>query len=1663
MGNDAPTPAQAGQYLARRRNHLGSIKKDLGDLQGWRSLIAELIQNADDASNATEMSFTVADGGLTVWNDGKFSKCDELDAEICPWQLRGKPTCDFHSFSDVAGGAKEARDDATGAFGIGFTAVYQVTDLPVLTSAGKRWTIDETRPEESRIYSEDVADEGGTVFLLSWARELSHMRKELEQPVVTANSIRELTDELFASVPESMLFLRRLTRIRVCTQTRTVSFSRSRSDRTLEVGSSDGEVKRWHVLDGSFATRAEELRTGYPNELRRPRSPSFSVAVSLTGGPSPGRFFATLPTEESTWLPVSLQGSFFPKPDRKRIRLDNAPKDDWNRAIIEGAAALLAASLEEIRDAAGDDALVTLLTAVLELGRREFANEVDPSFGSWWDCVAKTLPIAEVVPTVLGEYRSPRTALLWGGHDSEAAAGAVLGELGLDLVASEVRARWFAFRESIGIRQLSLEHLAPALARVESVVPEGWALGCSFESLASLWGLLEHLISTQGRSTAESRNALLRLKIFPLIDGTFSDAVTARTAIAGTTKLLGDARLDAPLLDSRRLRGCPNLLKLIREVSPADMVKWVERAFNANSIPSDLDRGRLLDWFTNRHDEVLASVPAGLRSLPIYPSGTGFQRLGALALPVEGFKEPLDLADLLHLEGRPAGTRAFLEGLGARELTLRHYCTEFLVRAVQRGINEVQLRGLLRFLATDLSRVQDDPDVLQALADLELVTCTDRERRRGAEVYFDGVADVLVGSDQPIAVPPASPAVHRLYEWLGVSSTPRPADVVHHCRSLRSAPSNLRETATAVLRYLADQEEATWERHFSVLQGLPWLPVQGDRTRATRPSAVHTVFQQNLFRSQADFLDMGQRDQAHCAAALRWLGVETEPTVGQVVGHLLHCRDAETPVKSDMWDFLTRHVEDPVLERLVGEPCILLDNGSYVFGSHCFWSENPFGRHRHHLGERFRQWSHLFERFGVRERPDVTDAVDVLQSIAAAHGGADEPLLAADVDVVDSCWVFLDRLVRENGLGSEDVADLASTECVLAADRTLQRPCDVLFRDSSAISAEFDEEATRFLISRPENASQALEAAGVRHLRDALRTSVVERIDAEGRSLLEDRFKGRRLLVLRVLVASDGAASTKVAKFTQTVDIVPLHQLTVVERIEVAGRPFESSPFDRAALFRATASEMLVAERDSGDRRWDEIATEVAFALGIDADDVPSTAMSLKVVLEADSSEAVVRVLDAMRFPPLDEAIHVGLTDEVMDTFADEDSADEPWDQDMAEDPADDATERQSLEPHDEPVERDGRAWPPAGEEATDRAEGSEAGGGCDIGGGSRGGVETSTDGERKEEGAAPGAGPKKGPKRGQPAKKRDSYKQRQREQLRSYLQPEGETGSTRERDGLSDEQRRKIDAAAVDTVVAYEKRVGRAPERMPHENEGFDVRSAAADGSLRYIEVKGTSPQWDKQGVALSSRQFQEARTRTDEFWLYVVEVGKPGADPIRIQDPANRVRQYFLDSGWRIADEERESVVRCLPQLLLHAESSADGAVPFIDWSDGVTQLGWIDIDIEQPSPDAYALQIAGDALGLALRGGVVVTRPGEPEEHDWVVVRLADQLDPDTGAPVCVRQWVPARDFGGTVLGVRLVSDGSIPPISIDDPSTVQILGIVSHKLRVDDLSTVVSADG
>lgn len=94
------------ERLSRGQDYLGNIARMLGDLQGVRTFIHELIQNADDAPGATRMRFSVTEDRLEVWNDGLFDRCDDLSTMECGWLLTEGHRCDFHSFRMVGSGDK---------------------------------------------------------------------------------------------------------------------------------------------------------------------------------------------------------------------------------------------------------------------------------------------------------------------------------------------------------------------------------------------------------------------------------------------------------------------------------------------------------------------------------------------------------------------------------------------------------------------------------------------------------------------------------------------------------------------------------------------------------------------------------------------------------------------------------------------------------------------------------------------------------------------------------------------------------------------------------------------------------------------------------------------------------------------------------------------------------------------------------------------------------------------------------------------------------------------------------------------------------------------------------------------------------------------------------------------------------------------------------------------------------------------------------------------------------------------------------------------------------------------------------------------------------------------------------------------------------------------
>lgn len=144
---------------------------------------------------------------------------------------------------------------------------------------------------------------------------------------------------------------------------------------------------------------------------------------------------------------------------------------------------------------------------------------------------------------------------------------------------------------------------------------------------------------------------------------------------------------------------------------------------------------------------------------------------------------------------------------------------------------------------------------------------------------------------------------------------------------------------------------------------------------------------------------------------------------------------------------------------------------------------------------------------------------------------------------------------------------------------------------------------------------------------------------------------------------------------------------------------------------------------------------------------------------------------------------------------------------------------------------------------------------------------------------------------------------------LLSYVENNLSANELRGEDEAKTEFRKKLDAAGIQKVLEFEKRAGRDPDEMRHNNKGYDIKSWNKDVNKieRIIEVKSTSGEWGASGVKLSDSQYEKNLEEGDRYWLYVVErADRMDATIYCIQNPAAQVTNYCFDYGWKKLDKK-------------------------------------------------------------------------------------------------------------------------------------------------------------
>ena len=349
--------------------------------------IFELLQNAEDAlrqrvhavERPKSVSFVLSEDGLRFSHYGK--PFDEKD-------VRG--ICEF-------GESTKEKFTSIGRFGVGFKAVYTVTDRPEIHSGPEDFAIEEYVKPIAASPIDRSLDE--TVILLPFKFN-------------KGSEYREVADALDDLDPSTVLFLSEIEAI----SWEKEGTSRMSIDRTTDVlspGVSRVRILRNLVVDSDWLLFSRPVQVGGPaNSAINSVKIAFKLADDGSIGPvNRSQLSVFFPTSVDTGFRFLVHGPYI-----TTLARDNVPwRDERNRRLLRETAALLRSSLRWIRD---NSLLNAGMLSCLPIEAKQYreASITQPEYAPIYEATKQALSGERLLPGVDG-YVSAKRARLAGAQD----------------------------------------------------------------------------------------------------------------------------------------------------------------------------------------------------------------------------------------------------------------------------------------------------------------------------------------------------------------------------------------------------------------------------------------------------------------------------------------------------------------------------------------------------------------------------------------------------------------------------------------------------------------------------------------------------------------------------------------------------------------------------------------------------------------------------------------------------------------------------------------------------------------------------------------------------------------------------------------------------------------------------------------------------------------------------------------------------------------------------------------------------------------------------------------------------------------------------------------------------------------------------------------------
>ena len=860
----------------------------------------------------------------------------------------------------------------------------------------------------------------------------------------------------------------------------------------------------------------------------------------------------------------------------------------------------------------------------------------EDSLRSFWlqaQLSARALPI--VLATDGQKHKPAEMFLLQDVKEEREAIPVFADDLGLRIAVAEL-SRYRNLLRTIGVTELATGHIVAAMAQRNLLGPAiPLPTAPKFANDGKKRAVLARQLSRLNRRATPDSRVVSDCRIAVTTDGMLAPPAHTRIGTAfergffkpGPVRFLSDQN-DAAVKD------------LCKSFSVEDGVRCLS-AEDRPRLWQDWQKGQLwcvdlLGWLDRRRSEVTNNreLAARLAALDIWPSSDGLHRLSDLAVP-GNFTDPLKLASLVH--AKLLKHQDFLvDVLGATRLNIVSYATRHVAKAFQRpdGLAPELIRTLVKVLAQHNGPLREAEHARQALAQCALVECDDGFRLPATAYIRTPLVVALLGDDYPCVAASAlqlHPAVRELFVWLGVSEHPRAPHILEKIETVASGPATA-EAKRHVASLLQGLGQA-WSSYSSSvamtqLRDLAWLPGKGS-DEWFLPSQVAASFRDYLFETQATFIDVPVQVERQCADLFEFLGVQTEPTVSQVVAHLLACSDSARQVNTQVYRFLNDKVSEIPSGMLRNRRCIQMSDGSWHAPTTLFWANHGLQPYLSVLEQSWRPLSALLTALGVRDEPQPADIIQFLVNVGGAQ--SDVPPERA-WSLARICWTVLNGFLESESMVPGHLSVLSDIPTVPVGGGALVRPSELLLDDRPWISKLFGDQLAGRLLSRQEGLALALETAGVRRLSLA---AVEEDTDIElvgTDEQLTDRIRGRALGLGRVFSSAlESDAGDMVAAIEKT-HVSRTARLGVLHRIP----PFEpdiSGVREEPEAWLAPDEQRLYVRIDAPEP-WTAIARQIAIRFA-PTTNISQVTPALRDVLAAESAESADRLLDELGFTSL--------------------------------------------------------------------------------------------------------------------------------------------------------------------------------------------------------------------------------------------------------------------------------------------------------------------------------------------------------------------------------------------------------------------------------------------